>query len=1222
MRSLLSLTSNTPSFQRLRECLRAKPAVVAQGVPRAARAFVLAALRHPDSIGTTIVVTPTPESAEELVSDLDAMLASENDAHKGLCYLFPTAEWMVSDAAAVDVGAVKERLEVLERLTEGRRQKAEGSERPDCLLPSAFCLLVVTSLAALCHPTLPPDLFRRARFALKRGETVNREDLAGDLIDAGFERVSEVERVGQFSVRGGIVDVFPPIAAQPFRIELFGDEIDSIRVFDLNTQRSVEQVESCLITPPREIILTKSIVAPAAQHIHDALDARLQELRRRGMTTEANNLEATIARDVAKLEDLSYFEGVERYAPFLYPHLPLLLDYLSDDALVVFVEPTQLEMQHQRLTEDLSQFIASKAERGEMLPPQVGNGRHAVPTVGGTAQSPFPTLTDVGKRCEGKAVLMMTTEQQGLGVRVEDWGFATTLNPQPLPLHFTLPPTFGGRLDPLLEQLRHFQREGKKIVLATNHSERLREILRDGDVVSMTTNESQLDAGIILVASRRLSGGFIFAEADLVLLTNAEIFGWVGFHKRRRHRDSSVALRTVEDLKEGDYVVHISHGIGIYRGVVRQTVAGAENDYILIQYAGADRLYVPVQQLDRIQRYVGADGFSPPLNSLGGRDWENTKRKVREATKEIAEELAKLYAAREQADGVAYSPDTPWQREMEASFDYEETPDQFKAVEDVKKDMEQPKPMDRLVCGDVGYGKTEVAIRAAFKAAQDGKQVAVLCPTTVLAQQHYNTFRERMSPYPIRVEMLSRFRSPQEQKKIIDEVRLGGVDVLIGTHRVISQDVKFKDLGLVVVDEEQRFGVMQKERLKQLRQTVDVLTLTATPIPRTLHMTLSGLREMSLIEDPPEGRVPIRTYVMKYNEGVIRQAIRNELDRGGQVFYLFNRVQGIRHVAEKVKQLVPNARVAVGHGQMSEDKLEGVMMDFFDGKVDVLVCTTIIENGLDVPNANTMIIERAELLGLAQMYQLRGRIGRSNRQAHAYFFFGSQKLTPEAEQRFEALREFSDLGSGFKIALRDLEIRGAGNLLGVQQSGHMSAVGYEMYVEMLQEAIKEIRHEPVPQKIHLPEIDLPVSAFLPTDYIESLEQRLAVYRKMANVESVEDVDGIEKELRDRYGVLPLAAQNLVRLLRMRLLCYQSGVSGIAQQERQFVVIKFATHARLTDAETIGIYKRLATAHPKDVMNAVMVRLDGIAFRLSTLHGQRLLRVIEDAVNELAAMRSA
>jgi transcription-repair coupling factor (superfamily II helicase) len=1200
MRSLLSLAHQSPSFRRLAECLPAQPATVALGVPRAARAFVLAALQQAQP-RTMLVVTPTPESAEELAGDWEALLHSEDDersdAHTGLCYTFPTAEWMVSDAAAVDVGAVKERLEVLERL-------AATAEREKAHPPT-----VVTSLAALCHPTLPPDLFRRGRFELKQGETVRREDLAADLIDAGYERVPEVERVGQFSVRGGIVDVFPPSALQPFRLELFGDEIDSIRTFDLNTQRSTQRVASCLISPPREVILTQAVVTAAVQRIRNALDARLKELRRKGMTEAANNLEAIVARDIERLEDLSYFEGVERYTPFLYPHVPLLLDYLPENALVVFVEPTQLEMQHQRMMEDLNQLLLSKAERGEILPPLIG----------GTARSSLPTLKDIVGRCKGKVSLTLTAEQAAYGgMEVGGHGSASDT---PIQFQFHLPPTFGGRLDPFLEQVRHWQREGRRIVLATNHSERLREILRDGNVSSVTTSESQWDAGIVLLASRRLSSGFLFPDAHLVLLTNAEIFGWVGHPKRRRQRDSSVALRAIEELKEGDYVVHIQHGIGLYRGVVRQTVAGAENDYVLIQYAGADRLYVPVQQLDRLQRYIGAEGSAPPLNSLGGRDWENTKRRVKEATREVAEELAKLYAAREQADGTAFTPDTPWQREMEASFDYEETPDQLKAIAEVKEDMESPKPMDRLVCGDVGYGKTEVALRAAFKAVQDDKQVAVLCPTTVLAQQHYNTFRERLSPYPVRVEMLSRFRSPQEQKAILRETRLGAVDILIGTHRILSPDCQFKDLGLVVVDEEQRFGVMQKERLKQLRQTVDVLTLTATPIPRTLHLALSGLREMSLIEDPPEGRVPIRTYVMRFDEGVIRQAIQRELERGGQVFYVFNRVQGIRHVAERVRKLVPHARLAVAHGQMSEDKLEEVMMDFFDGKVDVLVCTTIIENGLDVPNANTLIVERAELLGLAQMYQLRGRIGRSHRQAHAYFFFGSQKLTPEAEQRFETLREFSDLGSGFKIALRDLEIRGAGNLLGVQQSGHIGAVGYEMYVEMLQEAIQEIRHEPVPQKIHLPEVDVPVPAFLPEDYIESLEHRLAMYRKMAKVETVEDVDAIEKELRDRYGVLPLAAQNLVRLLRMRVQCYHAGLSGVVQQGRQCVVIKFSSYARLTDDEIVRLYRALSDQHPKDVLSAISVRSDGIAFRTASLHGQRLLRVVEDAVSALAAGRS-
>ncbi|MDW8367041.1 MAG: CarD family transcriptional regulator, partial [Abditibacteriales bacterium] len=767
MRSLLSLANPTSSFHRLTECLQAKHATIAQGVPRAARAFVLAALQQAQP-HTMLVVTPTPETAEELAGDLEAWLLPAEEDSKDvparLCYLFPTAEWMVSDAAAVDVSAVKERLEVLERLAavqRSRGSRVQGVHAPHEPMHPTDCVIVVCSLAALCHPTLPPDLFHRGRFGLKQGEACRREDLIEALVDAGYERVPTVERVGQFSVRGGIVDVFPPSAPQPFRVELLGDEIDSIRTFDLNTQRSTALVASCLISPPREVILTQAVVSAAVPRLKDALNLRLNALRRKGLTEEARNLEAIVARDVEKLQALSYFEGVERYTPFLYPHVPLLLDYLPEDALIVLVEPTQLEMQHRRMVEDVNQLLASKAERGELLlptspppllikegkkevtttplpptegqgqvlttPPLTKEGQREVPTAPlltkegqrevpttspltkegqrevpttplltkegpgevpttplltkegpgeVTARYPLPTLADIAARCAGKTVLMLTAEQgeQGAGKMTPLVNVPPTCS---ISFQFHLPPSFGGRLDPFLEQVRHWQRSGQRIVLATNHSERLREILRDGNVPSVTTHEAHCDAGVILLAPRRLSSGFLFPDACLILLTNTEIFGWMGHHKRRRHRDSSVALRAIEELQAGDYVVHVQHGIGIYRGVVRQTVAGAESDYVLIQYAGADRLYVPVQQLDRIQRYVGAEGYAPPLNSLGGRDWENTKRKVREATREVAQELARLYAAREEAEGTAFSPDTPWQREMEASFDYEETPDQL-----------------------------------------------------------------------------------------------------------------------------------------------------------------------------------------------------------------------------------------------------------------------------------------------------------------------------------------------------------------------------------------------------------------------------------------------------------------------------------------------------------------------------------------------------------------
>ena len=585
--------------------------------------------------------------------------------------------------------------------------------------------------------------------------------------------------------------------------------------------------------------------------------------------------------------------------------------------------------------------------------------------------------------------------------------------------------------------------------------------------------------------------------------------------------EKTSALSNLTDLQEGDFVVHINHGIARYAGVMRQELAGAVNDYLLLEYAGSDRLYVPVAQLDRVQKYLGSDSASPPLNQLRGTSWANTKKKVREETIQVAKQLSELYAARENAHKEPLGGDTPWQREMESAFPYEETGGQLQAIKDVKSDLESDKPMDRLVCGDVGFGKTEVAVRAAFKVVQEGKQVAILVPTTVLAQQHYQTFSERLAAYPTRIDVLSRFRTPAEQRRTIEEVKQGAVDILIGTHRLVQKDVEFRDLGLVIVDEEQRFGVMQKERLKEMRKEVDILTLSATPIPRTLHFALGGLREMSLITDPPAGRLPVRTFVMPFKDEIVRQSIEREIEREGQVYYVHNRISSIAHIAEKLKQLVPHARIGIGHGQMGDEELEQVMLDFMHHRSDVLLATTIIENGLDLPNVNTLIVDRAELLGLSQMYQLRGRVGRSPRQGYAYFFSGSRgKLGEAAEDRFAAMQEHTDLGAGFKIAMRDLEIRGAGDLLGLKQSGSIAQVGFEMYTEMLSEAVARVRHQPVKKREELPEADLPVPAFLPAEYVADERDRLNLYRKLAGVSSGEEAKHLQDELRDRFGPLP------------------------------------------------------------------------------------------------------
>ncbi|MCX6345077.1 MAG: transcription-repair coupling factor, partial [Armatimonadetes bacterium] len=665
----------------------------------------------------------------------------------------------------------------------------------------------------------------------------------------------------------------------------------------------------------------------------------------------------------------------------------------------------------------------------------------------------------------------------------------------------------------------------------------------------------------IYVAHAPLRSGYKLNDARLMVITDSEIFGAQRLHRARKISHEGVPIASVLDLKEGDYVVHINHGIGFYRGIHKLTTNGVEREYLLLEYAHNDKLYVPSDQIDRVQRYIGGEGNAPTVHRLGGSEWQRTTSKVKKAVQEMAKELVELYASRQALDGYACGPDTPWQEEMESAFMYRETPDQLAAIHDVKRDLQEQKAMDRLICGDVGYGKTEVAIRAAFKVVSEGRQVAVLTPTTVLTQQHFNTFTERLAAFPIKVDMLSRFRTKKEQKETIEGIKFGAVDIVIGTHRLLSKDVEFHNLGLIIVDEEHRFGVRHKEKLKQLKKTVDALTMTATPIPRTLHMSLAGIRDMSIIDDPPEGRMPIKTMVREAESSTVRDAIIRELDRGGQMFFVHNRVDNIGHVAEQIQQLVPYARIDIGHGQMPEGELERVMMDFYDHKFDVLLCTTIVESGLDIPNANTIIINEADKMGLAQLYQLRGRVGRSNRQAYALLLYKPDKVLSEvAEKRLAAIREFTGLGSGYRIALRDLEIRGAGNLLGAEQSGSMAAVGFDLYCQLLSRAVAEFKGEEI-DDTQLPPVDLPVDAYIPDGYMPTEAHRILFYKKMAAVKSVENVQAVQDELEDRFGDPPKTVWNMLAIIRLRLRCHEMGIASISAFKKQ-VQVRFGTGVRL------------------------------------------------------------
>lgn len=804
-----------------------------------------------------------------------------------------------------------------------------------------------------------------------------------------------------------------------------------------------------------------------------------------------------------------------------------LLDYLPASSLIVFDEALDLEHQARAMFERASES---------------GPG--------------YATWNDIQDRMAGIASVSISSVHPPQDPSTE------------VPMHFGGVEAFGGQMKLMARAIESWQTHGRRILIATAQAQRMSEIMQSHDLPAPVASglHALPEPGQVVIVAAPLSRGFQLEAGALTMITDSEIVGWRRRRRKARFREG-VRLFSYTDLTPGDFVVHVHHGIGIYRGLVRLLLNGAERDYLQLEYAQQDRLYVPSDQINLVQRYIGVEGQQPKIHRLGGAEWEREKKRVKEAAQLMARELLTLYATRETAPGHAFGADTPWQQELEATFEFEETPDQWLAIQDVKRDMETAKPMDRLIAGDVGYGKTEVALRAAFKAVMDGKQVAVLVPTTILAQQHFNIFLKRLAAYPIMVEMLSRFRSTAEQRRIIERINAGTVDVVIGTHRVLQKDIAFKNLGLVIIDEEQRFGVAHKEKLKRLRASVDVLTLTATPIPRTLHMSLVGLRDMSVMETPPEARLSIHTEIRPHDDAMVREVVLRELERGGQVYVVHNRVQTIERAARRIRATVPEAKVAVAHGQMPEAKLEEVMMDFLGGRFQILVCTTIVEIGLDIPQVNTIIIEDAHFMGLSQLYQLRGRVGRSDRQAYCYLLYPrGAGLTEEARQRLEAMQEFVELGSGFKLAMRDLEIRGAGNLLGPEQHGHLAAVGFELYSRLLDEAVRELRGQMI-EEVPDATIDLSVDAYLPQALIEDEDQRMAVYRKLATARTAEDADAVAEELADRYGALPEPAANLVEIVKLRALARQAGVAAITREQGRVVIRPAAAWTLTPDEET-------------------------------------------------------
>jgi len=988
-------------------------------------------------------------------------------------------------------------------------------------------LVVVAPLLALVQRTLGPAQLAAARVTVRVGERIGQRPLLERLVAGGYEPSVEVTGIGEFAHRGGLVDAWPPGAAGPVRIELFGDEVDSIRSFDPMTQGSRRRIEEAHLPPASEFLPLDGWEAAVSR-----APAGLTDLLR---------------EDAARLAQGDLAESAETWAPLLTAGPAA--DHVPDRAHLVLTDLAELRALAEQLDTQAADRRTGLVEAGEL-----------------PAEWPLPydaagTLASLVERASELLEEQADTEP----------GYAPA-------------PPMPGRADRAGAWLVDFATAGRAVVVTTDQASRVGELLEAAGrplAPSAELHQAPAPGGIGLVHGS-LSGGFAHEPSRLLVLTDRELFG--ATRVRRLTAAKRVVTRDlIGKLRPGDHVVHVDHGIARYVGMTQRTFGDDVREYLQLDFAGTDKIFLPADQIGRITRYSG--GPAPALSRLGGTEWERTKRRVRRAVGNLARELIEIYAARESAPGFAFGADTTWQRELEESFPYTETPDQARSIEEVKADMLRQRPMDRLVVGDVGYGKTEVALRAAFKAVQDGKQVAVLVPTTVLAQQHLLTFQRRLSAFPVEIGMLSRFVAKREQQRIVEAVADGTVDILIGTHRILSKDIAFADLGLLVVDEEQRFGVGHKERIKAMRKEVDVLTLSATPIPRTLHLSLVGIRDLSVIETPPEARLPIQTRIAEDDDGLVRDAISREIDRGGQVFYVHNRVETIEAAAERVRRLVPEARVAIGHGQMAEGMLERVMLDFSDGRFDVLVCTTIIESGLDIPNANTIIIVRADTFGLAQLYQLRGRVGRSDRRAHAYLLHRrGMPMTPIARKRLHAIFSASDLGAGYQIALSDLEIRGAGNILGGEQHGFMAAVGFEMYTRLLAEAVDMLRgRRPTPEPAAV-RVDLPGSAYLPDDYIQDSGAKLEAYRRFARLRSQADADALRADLRDRYGPIPSPVEGLFTAVRVRMAAEAAGVPEVRAQERQ-VTFKWA---RMPERRQVSVALQVAGFRPETASNQVRI----------------------------------
>lgn len=1111
MRTLLAPLEELEEFVQLKSAVeKGATPVSANGCIGTQKCHFVYGLSKPYQF--KVIITNNELRAKELLEDY--RLYDKN------VFYYPAKDLIFYSADVHGQAIVRERLKIIKRIV----------EEEECT--------IITTMDGGMDFCLPFFMFENRKVTVSEGDILDLDAFRRSLTELGYEHTNQVEQEGQFSVRGGIVDIYPLTEESPVRIELWGDEVDTIRVIDVESQRSIENLSTIVVYPAVEIFTTEEEALVGLRNIRLEMEQCVKRFQEEGKREEANRLRQTIEGFLESYEAYHGFVNLESFIHYFTKETMSFFDYFKEKNAMFFLdEPNRCIERCEAVEFEFRESMASRLEKGYMLPGQTDI---------------LFSLPIVLKKIQQAPLVLLSS--------------LNTL-PKELPVERSFnfivqsSPSYNNNFALLAKDILRYKKNGVRILVLSaseTRGRRLCEDLEDYGIRAFYEREleHELASGEVMISRGSLRRGFEYPNLSFIVVTESDIFGGEKKRKKKKHRRYDGAhIHSFNDLKIGDYVVHENHGLGIYQGIEKIEVDKVTKDYLKIQYAAGSNLYILATGLEVLQKYAGSEAKAPKLNRLNSPEWKKTKSRVKGAVNEVAKELVELYAKRQEKLGFAFEKDTVWQQEFEELFPYEETEDQMNAIEASKKDMESTKVMDRLVCGDVGYGKTEIAIRAAFKAVQDGKQVAFLVPTTILAGQHYNTFVQRMKDFPISVDMISRLRTPAEQKKTLERLKKGSLDIIIGTHRLLSKDIVYKDLGLLIVDEEQRFGVTHKEKLKQLKNDIDVLTLTATPIPRTLHMSLVGIRDMSVLEEPPVDRMPIQTFVMEKNDEIIREAIVRELGRGGQVYYVYNRVANMDIVANEVAKLVPEAVVSFAHGQMNERELERTMFRFINGEIDVLVSTTIVETGLDIPNVNTMIIDDADKLGLSQLYQLRGRVGRSNRTSYAFLMYRRDKVLKEvAQKRLEAIKEFTELGSGFKISMRDLEIRGAGNLLGERQHGHMEAVGYDLYCKMLNQAVKAMKGEAVKEEEYETTLDINLDAFIPATYIRSESGKLDMYKRIADISTEEERLDMENEMVDRFGEPPESVFNLLRISMLKSLAHEAFITSISQKKSEVKIL--------------------------------------------------------------------